>query len=443
MRYGLIRLDIEDFLTPASDEGLRVMMDQLDRHRLPASYGVVAEKAEALAARGHPDLLDRLRQKPALGFHSLSHSRHPTLAEALAPLDYGEGVAAFMAREGEGVRRLTGRIKAPRYFTQPGGNWVPQAADALPDLGMGIYFSEDWNSYLVPLTEPVWYGRVLHFSLPVVMPAPFLHGLPANLGDAVRLLAEVDRTVPEGGAFCVMTHPTELVTTAFWDAVNFGRGTTRDPLIPAPLRAEAEMQGAFSALDEYWARARALSGIQWVDVIEYTSRIRPRRSVVVGRDDLLDGLSAAGLGPLRLPEGNLSAAEAAWALAWFLRHPGQPTAEVPNLSAPSEWRAAPDRRPGAGERALLDAAAGEILARAALPPRVGPDLPLEDFCAQAWRTLTDRPDADLPLTFLDYIKEPARLHWDWPVFPPDFRPFRLWEEARRLAWSIARVEWRA
>lgn len=445
MRYGLIRLDIEDFLTPESDDGLQAMLDQLDRHRLPASYGVVGEKATALAHRGRHELLDRLRQKPALGFHSTSHSRHPTLAEELEPLPYPAGVDRFVERESVGVGAVADLVKAPVYFTQPGGNWVPQATQGLPRMGMELYFSESWNSYLVELTEPVWLAQVLHFSLPVPTPAPFLLGLPNNLDEAISRLRHIGETVPDGGAFTIMTHPTELVATKFWDAVNFAQGKTVQTLRPAPLRSRGERERAIYALDQYFLTAAELPGIEWLDVVTLANRVEPRRPFAVRRDQLDGALRRFGLGPTRLSDGTLSASQWVYLLAYFIAHPKTHEVVVPLVDAPKVWTEAdfgpgPLNRPGA-----LTAAAEEVLARVdadrELPARVA-GMAIEHFAILAAHRLLALDEAT-PLTFLSYVKPPEALHWDWPIFAPDFRPYRLWQETRRLAWTIAPVQWKA
>ncbi len=444
MRYGLIRLDIEDFVTPESDDGLEAMLDQLDRHRLPASYGVVGEKARALAARGRQALLSRLSQKPALGFHSESHSRHPTLAEELALCDYATGVNRFLARERPGVQSVTDLIKAPVYFTQPGGNWVPEAVHALPQMGMNLYFSESWNSYLVEWTEPMWLEQVVHFSLPVPTPAPFLLGLPGNLEQAIQRLRTLAETVPEGGAFTIMTHPTELVSTKFWDAVNFGHGHTRSVLQPAPLRSRSDRESAIYALDQYFLAASEMPGIQWLDVLDLTDRIAPRSPVVVSRTQMLSALARGGIGPTRLAQGTLSAAQWVYFLAYALRHPQVEEVAVPLVASPDQFAGYP-LEPVAGQPGLdLLAAADELLARlrdrAVLPDRVG-NMAIAEFAQRASQQFSGRTET-APLTFLSYVKAPESLHWDWPIFPPDFRPYHLWQETRRLAWNLAPVHWK-
>lgn len=454
MRYGLIRLDIEDFLTPEADQALKAMLDRLESLHLPASLGFVGEKVTAMVRRDQEAVLRQAGRHKAIGFHSATHSRHPTLAEELDQLDYEPGVRRFIDRERMGVEAVARAVAPPRFFTQPGANWVPHAAEALPQLGISIYFSEALNSYLVPLTQPVWLGETLHFSPPVPTPLPFLHGLPDNLEAALDRLKRVPEEIPEGSFFCLMMHPTELVTTQFWDAVNFGRGRTPAEEQAAPLRSSANREAALAAFTRYLQEAKALSGVQWVDVVTVSERVQPRQPEELPRALLDEHVGRCGLYPLRHDRGVFSAAQLVWALAYFALHPGQSQVKVPLVGAPRRWTPRPWWQ-GAWTRSEALAAAEAWVhggtsaspsATATLPDQVGPGVPIELAAASWWEVRQGGgdalPRAQLPLTFLAYVKDPVDLHWRWPIFAPDFRPFRLWMETRRLAWTIAPVRWR-
>lgn len=453
---GLIRFDIEDFLTKESDEALGEMLEIMDRYQMPGSYGMVGKKALALRERGAEHPLSLLRAKPSLGFHSTSHSEHPTISEELAELDYDAGVQAFVRRERRGVDMVSEIIKEPVYFTQPGGNWVPHAVDALPQLGIDIFFSDAWNSYLVNSPKPFWYGTILHLSPPVVTPRPFLMNMPDNLPGALKELEKALSDHVAGDLVMVMLHPTELISTKFWDAVNFWGGATIDPLRPAPLRSPNDRQNALKAFDAYVNHARKVDGIEWLDVLKIKQQIKPLEPTLVNREDLEESLSRQGLGPLKLHTGVfLTAAEALWALAYFIVHPDQGRVEVPVLRAPKVWFPDQDTGKDAIARSSLRSAGQYIIEitgqTGCVPDRVktaNGSLSLERFLFYGLTALRDQSQGDVrltpvPLTFLSYVKDPKDLHWDWPIFPPGFEPFQLWNDTRRLAWSLKPAEWRS
>lgn len=443
---GLVRFDVEDFLTPESDVALESMLESMERWGVAGSYGLVGKKALALEHRRQRGSIARLQQERALGFHSLSHSEHPTIAEELSLLSYEEARQTFRRREGEGAEVVARVAKPPVYFTQPGGNWVPEAADVLPDMGMPIYFSDAWNSYLRELSQPYWYGRVLHLSPPVMMPRPFLLGMPENLEEAGRAI-EIARARYQGGIFMVMLHPTELVTHEFWDAVNFKRGGTRDPLISAPVRSMASRAEALAAFDRYVERLSQVSGVEWMDVVSLSQRVAPREGVKVGRLELVEALRSAGLGPLECGAGTLSAGDALWALSRFVLDPKLRVVEVGEpVAEPLHWTLSEDS--GHSLSAEVLAASARLTVRQVeksghLPDNGVKRLPLETLAGALWRELSGhRYDGTLPASFVSYVRTPDEVHWDWPIFPEGFQPMRLWEDARRLAWSLKRASWK-
>lgn len=443
--YGLVRFDIEDFITAESDEALQFILDVMDEYQMPASYGVVGKKAQFLRDHGHTDILARLAEKTALGFHSTSHSEHPTIAEDLAPLSYDKGVAHFIHREQTGIETVTRLMKAPLYFTQPGGNWVPEACDALAQLHMPIFFSDSWNSYIVTLTQPMWIEDIVHWSLPVVSPKPFAMQLPDNLDQAVHMIEQAAQSMAGGEAFMIMVHPTELVTTKFWDAVNFQFGATQATLRKAPLRSLADRQQAFDGFRQYVGRIREIEGIEWMDVVSLTHRIRPQTPPrQVPLPHLVDAISVGGLGPCVIQEESFSAAELVVALALSLKG-ATPGHMLPQVKAPLTWDHPEVMNVESHEPLGLDRVvdyAQEIVSRviesSRLPEKLGKGaVSIEHWAYSALfhvRHAVSLPS--LPLRFLDYVKDPAELHWDWPIFPPDFQPYRLWQETRRLVWSL-------
>ncbi len=435
---GFIRFDVEDFLTSVSDDALASMLDSMRRWGMPGSYGIVGKKAQALEARGRGALLRRLAEEPSLGFHSTSHSEHPTLAEDSAQRGYEEAREHFLTREALGVEQVSQAIKAPRYFTQPGGNWVPEAVEALPQLGMDVYFTDSFNSYVIDLGTPHWYGQVLHLSFPVINPRPFGLGLPGNLRQAVELLEGWQGKTGED-ALMVMLHPTELVTYEFWDAVNFAHGRTTLPLKPAPTRPPLEQGEALAAFDRYLQEIRHLD-IEWCDVEHLRQKLVPRSPVEVTRFQVAAAVKEQGWGPLELPQGTLSAAEAVFALAALHGRPDQETLAVGYVAAPSDWHPGPPPPSVEAAPDRITEFARAVLAHVAqtgrLPGNQAVGVPLEQ--GMAWLL-----GQEVPLKFLEYIKAPPDLHWDWPIFPDGFRPMRLWEDARRLAWTIKRARYRS
>lgn len=423
---GLIRFDVEDFLTPQSDDALQSMLQSMRRWQVPGSYALVGRKVEAMLGRNRHELLRELAKERSIGFHSLSHSEHPTLAEEFAELAYAQALDRFVEREAPGVDAVAQHVALPQFFTQPGGNWVPEAAEALPDLGMDVYFTDSFNSYVVDLPKPYWYGQVLLFSFPVVNPRPFGLGLPGNLSQAVQLI-EAQQSQP--GAFMVMLHPTELVTYEFWDAVNYAQGATRQPVIAAPVRSSAEQRAALQSFSQYLQEIQRLN-IEWCDVEALRRRVAPRRPVLVSSLQLKTAIQRDGWGPVAVPDGFVSAAQALYALALLHGAPHERRVRVGYVGAPVTWE------PASGPMPPLPSDRIKESARAIIHSvRTTGRLP-SDLAVTLEHVMYGLIGETAPLHFLQYIKEPQQLHWDWPIFPQNFSPMRLWKDARRLAWTL-------
>ena len=446
-----IRLDTEDFLTPESDLALASILDALERHGARATFPLVAAKLAAWQRWGHGDLVARLGRH-AVGYHSATHSLHPTIAEELAPLSWSEAQAAFAAREAAGFAAVQAAFGPPACWTQPGGNWTAAALPVLRGWGVPFEFSEAWNSYLDFGGAPCHYGGLLHWSPPVRAPKPFLSALPDCLEAAMAQIGQAmeDRSADDP-PLCIVAHPTELCTTAFWDATNFARGhqPPEAEWRPAPLRSSQETAEAVAAFDAFLGGLRAF-GLQCITAEELAARFPDRAAgAVLSRNDV-EQLAFSVSGSAGWVEGEafaLSAAEVLGLLCAVLTAPGRNAVPVrfhagPEDAPPSEAVRGPVARPD-----LLAAArwCAEFMDRHGWVPH---GVPLgrgvaapADLLAAMARALQD-PDAptlvlrETPVVGERYVKEPSRLHWDWPVFPNGFAPLGLWRQARLQAWTL-------
>ena len=78
----LFWFDVEDYITPASDDALKGLLEVFESHGVQATWKLVAEKARVLEARGRTDII-RLLQRQDIGYHTENHSVHPVLSEYL------------------------------------------------------------------------------------------------------------------------------------------------------------------------------------------------------------------------------------------------------------------------------------------------------------------------------------------------------------------------
>ena len=446
-----IRMDTEDFLTPESDAALEMVLDALERHDATATFPLVAEKLRSWDKLGHRQLIGRLARH-AVGYHSNTHSVHPTIAEELAPLGWPAAQAAFAAREAAGFAEVEGAFGPLACWTQPGGNWTAAALAVVCTWRIPMEFSEAWNSYLDFSGRPCHYLGLLHWSPPVCAPKPFLSALPGCLDEALALVdSALGRLPADGPPLCVVAHPTELCTSAFWDVVNFGRGRMpqEGDWRPAPLRAATDVGAAAEALGRFVAELRGM-GLEFITARDLAARFpdRARNACLTGAQIrpmaacVLEHASWAVCGSLAL-----SAAEALGVVCRALCVPDAAAIAVRACDGPSAPPPADSVAGPLTQSALVEAARwcdrfidqrGQV--PSAIPIGRSVAAPA-DFLSAAARVLRDPEQTSVVIAPRAVaaevcVKPPARLHWDWPVFAEGFAPMELWLQARLQAWTL-------
>src|SRR5215467_9534051 len=135
--YVVLWFDTEDYILPPSDDAAKRLATFLTEQGIQATFKVVGEKARTLERRHRTDIIAAL-QKHAIGYHSNTHSQHPTPAEYESLMDWESGTAEFTRRERPGfddVQRIFGQ--KPCCYGQPGSSWAPQSFSRPRQLGRG------------------------------------------------------------------------------------------------------------------------------------------------------------------------------------------------------------------------------------------------------------------------------------------------------------------
>src|SRR5206468_12905930 len=86
--------DVEDLVTPESDDAVLWMADSLSQSGLVGSLMIVGEKARLWEQRERRDVIEAVKRHH-LGFHSTWHSVHPTTTEICLNLDFASGMEAL------------------------------------------------------------------------------------------------------------------------------------------------------------------------------------------------------------------------------------------------------------------------------------------------------------------------------------------------------------
>lgn len=435
--YVALWFDTEDYIEPAADDAaLRIARD-LTGLGVRATFKIVGEKARVLEQRGRWDVVRALALHD-IGYHSNFHSVQPTPALYLRDLGYVEGAAEFERREGAGALDLA-RIFGvrPSCYGQPGNSWAPQANAALRRMGIPVYLDE--GSQVGLKDQPFWYGGLLH----VYNMGRFQLRAPLD-GDepAAKTTERFDRAAGElaaqgGGVISIYYHPTEFVTTEFWDAMNFAKGANpeRTAWHRPRRRTEAESERCYKILNDYVAHAKDVPGVRFVTARELLQLYGSAAQGTAERARIAAHMSARQTF-LAAEDVTLSAADMLLRLLGMQPEvvDGPATRMASSLERTSIPRAA-------FERAKTDAVSF-IRANQRLPAAVwiGADkLSIGDFAA----TLAgdDETAAEIVvrranLEFEKYFSNEPRKAFDWPIHPEGFSAPELLELGKLQGWTL-------
>lgn len=197
--------------------------------------------AEKLAR--FPQIVD-LFDEHEIGYHSTSHSVHPTIFEYTDVEDYQEAYHVSLSREVAHINPMSGAIEGrggiealrdlfPRKkiesFRAPGFSWSPPHLEALTHLGVRYDFSTDFSDV------PVEYRGVTFFPFP-----SFFDSVPLRsfLRSAMRRKVTV-----------VDFHPNFFVNEDWWDSIFFsGNPNKLDSVAPRKANRVKSMFRRFEVL---------------------------------------------------------------------------------------------------------------------------------------------------------------------------------------------------
>jgi hypothetical protein len=434
--YVVLWFDTEDYVEPAADDAALRIATDLEKLGVRATFKVVGEKARVLESRGRTDVIRALARHD-IGYHSNFHSVQPTPALYLMNMGWLDGAADFERRERPGVedvRRILGAT--PSCYGQPGSSWAPQTFRALLRLGIPVYLDE--GEHVGIGEQPFWFGGMLNvFNMGQ-------YQLRASLNDESALpetLKGFDHATDQleakgGGVISIYYHPTEFVTTAFWD-LNFAKGANpeRSEWKKPPRRTTEQSERCYRILTRYVEHAKSRPGVRFVTARELPLLYQSQFGHAADRTSIARHM-VERLTFLVTEQGALSAAE----MLQILLGLEPAIVEGPISRATSTYHLEKISRP-AFERAKADAS-GFIRANRRLPAEIwigSQKLSLADFAATL--AADDGGAGAIPvrkgnLDMEKYVAtDPVRV-FDWPIHPEGFSAPQLLELARLQAWTL-------
>jgi hypothetical protein len=435
--YVVLWFDTEDYIDPlADDAALRIAQDLTDLG-VRGTFKVVGEKARVLEGRGRTDVIQALG-KHSIGYHSDWHSVQPVPSISLQHLGLLEGAAEFERRQRGGFEDV-GRIFGvmPVCYGQPGSSWAPQSNLALRRMGVHVYLDE--GTQVGYGDQPVWYGGLLYvYSLgPYQIRADIDH--PGRESEAFRQFDAAVKHFSQSGGGLISTvyHPTEMVHTEFWDAVNFAHGEVRprDQWVMPTRRSKEDAEHCFRTLKAYVEHAKAIPGVEFVtanDLLRiYANPIPPAVDKLVLARHFKQNINF-----LSLPAGDLSAADI---LLELLGMPpeyvdGPTSLGVTTYSAPTI--------PDFLFEASLKDVKSFVETNQRLPSQVfvgSQALSLSDFAATLAGHLLSPGQVRVEhgeMGFDKYFSRDAKGAFRWPIHPEGFAPEELLALARLQGWTL-------
>src|SRR4051794_34436875 len=273
--YLYICFDVEDLVHPDSDDIAMDIANTLAADGLVGSMFVVGEKARLWERRGRKDVISAVGYHD-VGYHTNTHSIHPTIAEYLANLGWEDGVAEAVRQEEAGVHdlaRLFGRY--PSAWATPGSSWGPQIPAAMREVGVPATV---YAQVRAGEGGACWFAGEFCYADFIYFPG----GEDAYADDArfeaalPQLLEEVSAAQRRGmdclGLF--VAHPTRLRYLKFWDALNYNRGQNRPPAEYkfAPRRTDEQYQTSLRNLHRLMLALRELEDVKVIGTSDLTHR---------------------------------------------------------------------------------------------------------------------------------------------------------------------------
>lgn len=457
--YVVLWFDTEDYILPQSDDAAKRLAMFLTEQGIQATFKVVGEKARMLERRHRTDVIAAL-QRHAIGYHSNTHSQHPTPAEYESLLDWETGVAEFTRRERPGYDDVQRIFKQkPCCYGQPGSSWAPQAFPSLASWGVGLYLDEAEHVGLNG--QPFYYGGLLNIFNTKEGPQLRPNSEWTNIEESKTKFREFyeQMTRNDGGLISLYLHPCEFIHSQFWD-MNFARGANppREQWQIYPLRLPDSRDRAFAYFEQLILYMKSFPQVQFItgpQAIRLYADAARGHSFNPGEISNIASLVESEV-TFQIHEAyTLSPAEIMFLIAERMTaQPGTDTGAVlpftiygPSLPSPQMIEAV-EVTWSQFERSLHDLHAF-IQHNHQIPSAVwlgSQPVPPEAFLVAMAKIASMGTNGGLPpgrvtvasarLATEKYVAVDSLEIWSWPIFPPGFHSQHLLELARLQAWTL-------
>ena len=442
----LLWFDVEDYLTPESDDAFMALLDMLDESGARATIKFCTKKLEQLRERGRTDIIAKLAGHE-MSFHTTSHSVHPLPSEYLDNYGFACGASEFERRERAGFELLQDLCgQNLTSYGQPGPAWAPHVFPALRKWGVYTYL--DAHEIVGAGGQPFWYGGLLCFTKLNNLSHLVKDGSSGNM---IRQFDAMDTRCADTVFFSIYDHPTEFSSSEFWDEVNFAGGRNPYTFKPAPLRTAAERDGLIGQYRDFIAYTAAQPDVEYVTALE-AMRLEHQRTRPITKADVesyaasMENIGICGSGAISYAEvggAYLSASELFNLAARYLT--GRML--IPELLyGPERFEKSVVTQPRVSARRLAETAfqaAGRVCGYKQLCPvyRVGDNFlnPVDMMCTMLRAIRTGETEVDIDtqgrLAAADNVD--TGFEWGkWPLWAPGFKAEGIFEHTKLQCWTL-------
>jgi len=260
IRKFMFTFDIEDFINQNAIFALQRILEMLQKYELKAIFFITGHMAEKIS--DYPKIIEALKNHE-IGYHSSSHSVHPTIPEYTDIKSYEKAYKIAIERETSHINPLTGEMEGEggiyilqdvfqpqkiKAFRAPGMCWTPPLLEALNSLGVRYDFSSN-----LTLSEPVSYKGITFYPFTTTQQ---WNGTTYDYERIFNSILRYKVTIFD-------LHPTLLVNQIEWDSIYY-KGNPKT-LTTVPQRPAKEIERIFQKLELLMKRIKALQKAKIID----------------------------------------------------------------------------------------------------------------------------------------------------------------------------------
>jgi len=289
--YAYIWFDVEDYVTPESNDVPLKAINILKKYRVPVTMKLVGEKVRFMKEQKRQDVIAAIKGFADVGFHTDAHSKHPIVYQYIANKDVLSGAKEIKRREGPGfleLKRTFGYV--PSCFGHAGTQWAPHYYPYMKEVGIPLYL--DATDIVNINDSPYWYCGVLNLNNTDKNYIRFDRSFEDPYGN--QKLKERFEEIHDrlrhsgGGAISILWHPHTGINKVYWDALNFseGKNTPKGKYIQPEQYPSEIKERAISDFENLIKFGSSFKDVEFISASD-AIRVYPRKlDTVVNRNDI-------------------------------------------------------------------------------------------------------------------------------------------------------------